>query len=460
MSTRKRARVSFVAPRRRSAQRDEKSEVRESSGGRRGSDLPEGMTPEDEEDVDVVEEEETSTAKQSEPTENFLARYFKEMAELSVLKPEEEFEAARHIEALEHDLWAFVLNYPQLVDAICFVIESELEEPPAKELSSLKRSSKNLKARPSAAARKRFQSLCEATARQIHEADMDRIALFAVLQELKHIARGDMDTRYTGKVSVSIRSKAFTNYSRQVRHKFKLAQVARNSFVKSNLRLVVSIARRFNHGRMPLSDLIQEGNIGLIKAVERYDYRRGFRFSTYASWWIRHAISRALADKGRAVRLPVHMIDAYHKVAKTRRELSNRLGRQPTSEEVASESGIAIEKVRKLEGYLMEQAVSLDREVSDDDGRRFVDFIEDTEAALPSERVMNESLNEQVMELIGELKPIESDILRKRFGLVGGREQTLKEIGEDYNLSRERIRQLQEQALGKIRRALRRQDAI
>lgn len=455
MSTRNRARVSFVAPRQGSHFRAQPSRDAMPEGP------PDEVGHEDEEEVEVLEEsvEDVASSKTAEPTENFLARYFKEMAELSVLKPEEEFEAARHIEALEHDLWAFVLNYPQLVDVICTVIEQEVENPP-KEIAALRRSSRNLRARPSTAARKRFQSLCEAAAHQIHESDMDRCALFAVLQELKQIARGDTDTRYKGKITVNIRSKAFGSYSRQVRHKFKLAQVARNSFVKSNLRLVVSIARRFNHGRMPLSDLIQEGNIGLIKAVERYDYRRGFRFSTYASWWIRHAISRALADKGRAVRLPVHMIDAYHKVAKTRRELSNRLGRQPTSDEVARESGIAIEKVRKLEGYLMEQAVSLDREVSDDDGRRFVDFIEDTEAALPSERVMSESLNEQVMELIGELKPIESDILRKRFGLLGGREQTLKEIGEDYNLSRERIRQLQEQALGKIRRALRRQDAI
>src|SRR5207253_6161033 len=125
------------------------------------------------------------------------------------------------------------------------------------------------------------------------------------------------------------------------------AHLARNAFVKANLRLVVSIARRFNHGRMALADLIQEGNLGLIKAVERYDYKRGFRFSTYASWWIRHAISRALADKGRAVRLPVHMIDAYHRVAKSKRELSAKLGRQPSSEEIAEVTGIAAPKIEK-----------------------------------------------------------------------------------------------------------------
>ena len=129
-------------------------------------------------------------------------------------------------------------------------------------------------------------------------------------------------------------------------------KAAKNEFVKANLRLVVSIARRFNHGRMPLADLIQEGNIGLMKAVERYDYRRGFRFSTYASWWIRHAISRALADKGRAVRLPVHMIDAYHRIAKAQRELQSKLGRQPTTQEIAAATGIEADKLEKMRTFL------------------------------------------------------------------------------------------------------------
>lgn len=394
-----------------------------------------------------------------EPPENFLARYFKEMSDLSVLKPEEEFDSARTIEELELDLWCHLFSHPQMTEAIVLVAEEVLEEP-VTQFAALRRGAKVLRARSSAAAKRRYAALGAQAASQVHATDVDRCALFAALAEVRKVARGESDLVLEGRVSVNVRSKAFQSYMRTAREKFAATQRSRNEFVKANLRLVVSIARRFNHGRMPLSDLIQEGNIGLIKAVERYDYRRGFRFSTYASWWIRHAISRALADKGRAVRLPVHMIDAYHKVAKTRRELANKLGRQPTSEDVAEESGIALDKVRKLDGFLMEQAVSLDREVSDDDGRRFVDFIEDVDAALPSDRIMTESLNTQVSELMCELKPIESDILRKRFGLQGGREQTLKEIGEDYNLSRERIRQLQEQALGKIRRALRRQDAI
>ena len=445
MAIQSRARASFVAPRRGRPPR--RATQRPGQDGQPSDSMPEGAV------------RKPAKARADEPSENFLARYFKEMAELSVLKPEEEFESARTIEALELDLWIHLVSFPQVADALLSVVEATLEDE-VKQIASLRRMLRGLPGRASAAARKRYLTLCQTTAQSIHPLDIDRCALFAVIEEVGKIEGGHSELVATGRSGLNVRSKMFSAYMTGVRQKFSLTQRARNDFVKSNLRLVVSIARRFNHGRMPLSDLIQEGNIGLIKAVERYDYRRGFRFSTYASWWIRHAISRALADKGRAVRLPVHMIDAYHKVAKTRRELSNRLGRQPTSDEVANESGIAVDKVRKLEGFLMEQAVSLDREVSDEDGRKFVDFIEDTEADLPSDRVMNESMNDQVMELLGELKPIESDILRKRFGLVGGREQTLKEIGEDYNLSRERIRQLQEQALGKIRRALRRQDAL
>jgi len=396
-----------------------------------------------------------------EPSENFLARYFKEMAVLSVLKPEEEFEAAKRIEALELDLWGHILSYPQLVDPVLSIVEQGLEEEQKlKGINGLRRSAQAMRQRASVVARKRFSDQGRAMAKRVYALDVDRRLMFAVLTELRRMWGGEVDRAYPGRLRVNVRSKTFNNYIKNIHSQFSRAQQARNEFVKANLRLVVSIARRFNHGRMPLSDLIQEGNMGLIKAVERYDYRRGYRFSTYASWWIRHAISRALADKGRAVRLPVHMIDAYHKVARTRRELSSKLGRQPTSEEISSESGIACDKVRRLEGYLMEQAVSLDREVASDDGRKFLDFIPDQDAVLPSDSVMYQAMNDQVMELLKDLKPIEADILRKRFGLVGGREQTLKEIGEDYNLSRERIRQLQEQALGKIRRALQRQEAI
>jgi RNA polymerase primary sigma factor len=255
-------------------------------------------------------------------------------------------------------------------------------------------------------------------------------------------------------------SQPFAEYVNRVRQGSVMLRTAKNQFVKANLRLVVSIARRFNHGRMPLQDLIQEGNIGLMKAVDRFDHRKGFRFSTYGSWWIRHAISRAIADKGRAVRLPVHMIDAYHKVSKARRELETLHGRDPTAEELAAHTGLAAAKIEKMDTLLLEQPISLDRPVAEGDGRKVIDFLEDEDTELPGETMEADALNEQVRQVITALRPIEADILRKRFGLEHDEELTLKEIGEQYSLSRERIRQLQEQALGKLRRELRRRDML
>jgi len=256
-------------------------------------------------------------------------------------------------------------------------------------------------------------------------------------------------------VPFSTSTKAFGEYVKVVAQKAFRLKVAKNEFVKANLRLVVSIARRFNHGRLPLADLIQEGNIGLMKAVERYDYRRGFRFSTYASWWIRHAISRALADKGRAVRLPVHMIDAYHRIAKSTRELQSKLERPPTTAEVSAATGIEADKLEKMKTFLSETPVSLDRPISDEDGRKLIDVLVDpNEGPAVPDQMENSETQDEMMKLLAGLKPIEADILRKRFGLANDRERTLKEIGDEYRLSRERVRQLQEQALGKMRRAM------
>jgi RNA polymerase primary sigma factor len=401
--------------------------------------------------------EPAAPASPNDPPENFLALYFREMAPLPVLQPEQEFAAARQIETLELGLWRHLLENPHLAELVCGVAVRLLEEG-LPDLAPLRRAARRLRDTGSATTEARYLELCSAISRKLHLLDVDRRVLLETMVELRALTRGELG-RVPG-VTQSVRGKAFLQYHREAKRLFAESQRARNEFVKSNLRLVVSIARRFNHGRMPLSDLIQEGNIGLIKAVERYDYRRGYRFSTYASWWIRHSISRALADKGRSVRLPVHMLDAYHKVTRTGRELASKLGRPATIEEIGYASGLPIDKVDKIQGYLLDQSLSLDRAVSEDDDRRFIEMLQDPEAAVPTDKLLDQSVTEQVQEIMGELRPMEADVLRKRFGLQNGRELTLKEIGDTYKLSRERIRQIQEQALLTIRRGLQRRNVI
>ncbi|MCS6914105.1 MAG: sigma-70 family RNA polymerase sigma factor [Myxococcota bacterium] len=418
------------------------------------------MLPDEElAEAEDEEQEERAAADDADTSSNFLATYFKEMSRLAVLRPEEEFEIARRIGELETDLWVKLLSFAPLTDLLLQVVERTIDN-----------SLPEFRALRQAAARTQQQGqlsdedlvrAAQPVAEKLRKLDIDRIYVGVVLDEVKKIATGAPGRLIDTPVQVDLQSRPFRRYLHDISVTLRRVQRAKNEFVKANLRLVVSIARRFNHGRMPLADLIQEGNIGLIKAVERFDYRRGYRFSTYASWWIRHAISRGLADKGRAVRLPVHMIDVYHRVARSKRELSGKLGRQPTNEELGAATGLAVSKIEKMRSYLLDQSLSLDRAISDKDGRRFIDFMQDeSPASQPSELLVHAAMTSEVRKLLADLKPIEADILRQRFGLDDAEELTLKEIGEKYNLSRERIRQLQEQALLKMRRALVRRDMV
>jgi RNA polymerase primary sigma factor len=418
----------------------------------------------DDDDEDEGEELETQgTDKrkraEEEPT-SFLAMYFRDMAELDVLRPEQEFETARKIEEMEIDLWRTILAFAPGASWIMDTVERAIGKP-LTEGKAYRAAAERARKKSSIQARSRFEKTGTQLATKLRSTDIDRIFLEAALAEIQRVGRATTGLPFEGTVPFSTSTKAFGEYVKSVGGKAVRLKAAKNEFVKANLRLVVSIARRFNHGRLPLADLIQEGNIGLMKAVERYDYRRGFRFSTYASWWIRHAISRALADKGRAVRLPVHMIDAYHRIAKSQRELQSKLERPPTTQEIAAATGIETEKLEKMKTFLSETPVSLDRPISDEDGRRLIDVLVDPNEgpAVPEQMVSTETQSE-MLKLLSGLKPIEADILRKRFGLVNDRERTLKEIGDEYRLSRERVRQLQEQALGKMRRAMAKREIL
>lgn len=399
----------------------------------------------------------TPAARDLRSDTTYLSMYFRDMAQLDVLRPEAELAAAREIEALEVALWQLLLGFAPAHELVMTAIASV--EPPLGELSEMRalRRAAAERGRPAA---ERFARLAIKTSRKVRWLDSDHLYVDAVLETVGRLARG-IGSR-GGEPEPLVRARGFADWVRRIAAADHAASEARNAFVKANLRLVVSIARRFNHGRMALADLIQEGNLGLIKAVERYDYRRGFRFSTYASWWIRHAISRALADKGREIRLPVHMIDAHHRLTKARRQLTASLGRQPTTEELATATQMPSDKIEKMRSWVMEQPLSIDRPVGDEEGRTLGEVLEDPEREETSFSATMEAdaVTSEVNDLLDELRPIEADILRQRFGLGTEQELTLKEIGDRYKLSRERIRQLQEQALGKMRRAMQRRDLL
>jgi RNA polymerase primary sigma factor len=382
-----------------------------------------------------------------------LSRYFREMASHRVLTPQEEIEAAQLVERLEIEYWVALFSYVPCYETVAAVIERHLEAPPP-EVLALRKMAKTAKAtKLGKKPQEKWDETAKALATKMRELDSDRIFVQQSDRAVHRLAGEFAEERDIVGEEVRI-TKAFEQYLIAVGRARRGQQRSKNRFVAANLRLVVSIARRYNRGRLPLIDLIQEGNIGLMKAVERFDHNRGYRFSTYASWWIRHAISRALADKGRAVRIPVHMLDTYNRVARATQAIATRTGKEPTPEELEKETGIAADKLEKIKGYWAETPFSLDRPVNDEDGRKFIDFLEQENVPTPYEQLVSQKWNDEVRRLLETLTPMEARILRWRFGLDDEDELTLKEIGDKYNLSRERIRQLQEQALGKIRRQI------
>jgi len=342
------------------------------------------------------------------------------------------------------------LNIEQLEDALAALIErgieisdTELEKPSAEEEPEDRSA-----AVESAPADVDLTAIDVDDSISLYLKEIGRIPLLTAEQEVSLAKR--MEAGRNAKRRLAKERELDLDERQKLREIVRDGKAAKEHLIKANSRLVVSVAKKYVGRGVPFLDLIQEGNIGLIRAVKKFDYRRGYKFSTYATWWIRQAVTRAIADQGRTIRVPVHMYEQINRLARVSRQLVQELGRDPTTEEIAAELGVSPKKVERTI-KVSRRPLSLEMPVGDEGDSFLGDFIEDNETPPPTDRASQQLLREQIDEIFASLTPREVRILQLRFGLVDGYSYTLEEVGKKFGVTRERIRQIEAQALGRLR---------
>jgi RNA polymerase primary sigma factor len=388
-----------------------------------------------------------------------LGAYMRDVSRHALMTPQEERERAEQIVALRTAYWRQLMAYAPYVEAIAELARTELtaeQADPELEAACAKAigAAVAVRERDRKGTRDALDVAVRELAEQLGTRDQECLLADRVASDVEQLGSGARGTVTLPVHPPRRGSRPYADYLGAVHGTAVALRAARNQFARANLRLVVRMANRLRGSGLSLTDLIQEGNIGLLKAVDRFEPARGFRFSTYASWWIRHTMRRAMVNRGRTVRVPQHLHTLAQKLSKTRRRLRGELGRNPHDTELAEAVGTTVDKVVAATRALANQPVSLDARVSSDDPRSVADILSVPEEQTPGERLDMLRAEEQMRAALLELAPMERDILRQRFGLDGQEPRTLAEIGEQYSLSRERIRQLQVLALEHMRQRM------
>jgi len=371
-----------------------------------------------------------------------LTSYFKTIGGKKSLDAEEEHEAAKALFELERALWKTILASVKEETTLLRHISQTLASNPEKYSVDTERTVTALGAALlKERSRTKREELEETLVTKLFEVDEDRELVAAAAREAHGMNRNTADDRSGSRIA-------------EVRAAISRVKGAKHRFIEENLGLVVNIAKRYHVDQMPLADLIQEGNIGLMRAVDKFDYRKGFRFSTYASWWIRSYISRAIVRKAGTVRIPEYMLRDRNRIKRTEEANRVKLGRSLSEDELAAELGVSKKRLSRTKKHDVAFVESLDREMPGNDSQKYVDFLADEETKNPFEAATLNSWIRSIPDRLSSLSPVERFVLCWRFGLVNGDEMTLQEIGQCLSLSRERVRQIQEEALGKLRTRL------